>query len=1742
MLTTADNTIPTLIKSGSSIQSINRATMEINYNSLYERINTGCYSSIRTNLLKNTSFMANSSGTPTSWTLSYNSAISSAPALSVDTATSYSGTNSAKLTRATTGPNPGDYNYTFLTQNATLIPGKMYTVSAYIYSPTTSKTVWIVTRSSVNGWSGYGFTCPANVWTRINKTFVLESNSNGTATIDIGFEGLGPNGEIIYVDSVLLEEGNALGTYFDGETSGAYWESTRYNSKSIFPAGQYNTYYSTNNGYYDDGTAYKLFESNAVETTMTQTTPASYTIVVNSATGITEGMKVVGESLPINTYVTGISGATISINNPTSAAIPALTKVSFFSYKSVIDKERYLLTPLSSIFTPNRPNPGVVNLTAYRKGSAPIPLENIKMGNFGSVYNGTLTDRVYPMSKNSNFKYWNSLRQTKNLNVLSTVGLSDSSTQIITHAGPFTVYKSPFYANKIVIKTQKYDSNYPVSFNVEYLPYDLTTVNISSVARTDQLSGVWTKIQFTTSAPHNFKPGDYITTTISGGGAGYEFTTQQLITDVPTSTTFKIAATNPTITTGTGTVTRVLNSTWSTAATFTDSTTLSDGILELYYDGTNWTTTATTTNKFTSSDVVAVRMYGIRLSITKMSANRIPAEIIEISPRLILDITDYVTSFNYEKSISSSSYGMPVSGTIAGSGSIGLSNVDKYFSTTSGVSIIKDALVQGLEIKLYQTINSENIPLGTFYSTDWSENGDNTVSVTLEDYFYFLKRMKSPEISIANVGGIEASAALLILLDNAGISNYKFVKQSSTSNDDFIFDYFFTNKTDTLADTIEQIAISAQYAIYVDANNIIRAVTKEKMADIVGIGSTDFWLVGTEDWTGKPESTYLNGNYVSNISSITESKIIPITEAEIQYAGIGIARQPKEILKTPELFNDKNVPYYNASIISRGLSFVNTELWSIDSSESGSDKVLLALPYISEISNTRPSVISTAIAGTGTNQNNSLTAASQNDLIRTIYSNSDATNKKYFEILVDQERGIEFIYSQKFNGHIVIDAELIKYNGIVIDVFDEKTPQNSGRFIVFDNAELQYIKNKSSAGTSITCYSILVELLYKPVSSTSALTSNTITYEFVSDGRGQENTEVASHTAQTYTTMLSNPIKVKLGATSISSSISAIGRMSAKSVNLLDPRKPEVGNTTSLPGYLKISGPKSVGDLTKLPDWTDSTYAPTQIVVAGASAPYTVTLTYANHTFSVGDLISLIGITNASITNLNLTTNTVTEITSGGSATIKFTTSVALTAGTYTTGMGTFYNPNKDKRLAINNFGEQFITGFYKTLNWVPQKISTRMRLLEKPQKSVYTGDNENKKYAVENRGIAGLAFSLDTSSTSGVTGYFIEIEDIGNIQPAQLESVDFKNLRFYKVIKSGTTYIPVVLAKAWVNVSAVSGESIDFGSVVLNEGKSYAGTSDLSVTIEKSSATGPTTYKIYWNSNLVCRYVEKYSSANPPAKNTIGLFVRSDSEAMFDYISASAISKNGTYRFPVAFSSGSEFMSDTEAAQRGLLPSSVTSGITGKNNSQFSFEDFGSQMREAKRFNVSFEKPSVMARLISLTKTNKDYYVTDFLYSSKSAEFWVFNTSSASIGLAMDMNTPLIVSGIALEEINPGTLVLSDYLKNKSSSYLDYINLNKNKYGENAVTLSGNYLNNLDQAQKHLEWIYNKCGTLKKEFDITIFPNPLLEIGDKVRLFDSDINHTISLLGTDKVYYVSSISYSVNPNGPEMNIRIREI
>ena len=96
---------------------------------------------------------------------------------------------------------------------------------------------------------------------------------------------------------------------------------------------------------------------------------------------------------------------------------------------------------------------------------------------------------------------------------------------------------------------------------------------------------------------------------------------------------------------------------------------------------------------------------------------------------------------------------------------------------------------------------------------------------------------------------------------------------------------------------------------------------------------------------------------------------------------------------------------------------------------------------------------------------------------------------------------------------------------------------------------------------------------------------------------------------------------------------------------------------------------------------------------------------------------------------------------------------------------------------------------------------------------------------------------------------------------------------------------------------------------------------------------------------------------------------------------------------------------------------------------------------------------------------------------------------------------------------------------------------MNRNIYGKQEIILSGDFINSWNQSTSLAKWVLQNLSKERKTINLQIFPNPLLELGDKVGVLYSDKLYN----DENKTYSVVSISHGISGNGPTMNVEIRE-
>jgi hypothetical protein len=118
--------------------------------------------------------------------------------------------------------------------SAAVTSGQTYHFSAYVYLDTNTATGVKLTARNASGTlkASSSTLSTLDTWTRLDVSVAADS----TATWRFGIEQVGAGASDAYATMVLIEQSSSLGEYFDGDTPGCSWSSTRHQSSSTRPA------------------------------------------------------------------------------------------------------------------------------------------------------------------------------------------------------------------------------------------------------------------------------------------------------------------------------------------------------------------------------------------------------------------------------------------------------------------------------------------------------------------------------------------------------------------------------------------------------------------------------------------------------------------------------------------------------------------------------------------------------------------------------------------------------------------------------------------------------------------------------------------------------------------------------------------------------------------------------------------------------------------------------------------------------------------------------------------------------------------------------------------------------------------------------------------------------------------------------------------------------------------------------------------------------------------------------------------------------------------------------------------------------------------------------------------------------------------------------------------------------------------------------------------------------------------
>jgi hypothetical protein len=773
-------------------------------------------------------------------------------------------------------------------------------------------------------------------------------------------------------------------------------------------------------------------------------------------------------------YYTGATDADITIDGGMDDLdVPTLLV-------SKKDKLKTLYS-LEDCFKQFRPRSGI-NKARYISGSY-LHHANTSMAN---------RPRYYMPDKDDLFKYWTSYR-TEGSSEYGIANKNVNNQKVIDDAVPFVVYKENVPANRLVVKMQTHigtvdlgsmsngstsipdplygNSNKatPLKWKIQHLKgnnwvdtylfdYNTTRDNGSPVIGPDG----YVELEYGLKVPARYKDRFIFAASVASetvlpdnNTEGYAYLVKENDLDIGTFYIWQ----------GEAYETFAPEYGWQLASPDTDR--LTNFVTDLT-DPDRYTSNVDGTSKYREFEYIR----GVRIVVNSMTKTNSTFDLIEISPRLSVNITDKVTDFSINKSASDLGLsGMPVGQLLASTGKLGLFDYDDAFNDENDSSIIKDYIARNIQFKFYEVIVDVDgfdyfVPLKTLYSDSFPSisNADKKVSISLRDMFFYLESTTAPQILSTETS---LSSAVCLLLDYLGFSNYTFKRLPNEK--EVIIPYFFIAPDTSIAQVLQDLAVSTQTAMFFDEYNNFVAMSKNYMLPAPGDRATSTTLFGTNDQqdSGVIENEHTNIK-LANIIEYTDQDSKIYNDGSITYNARHIQKSIGS-LKQASLIDNEKTWIYKPVLLWEVAGTQNTK--SVNGEVGNqSSYVLSAIPLNSDLTADVPVVVN-------------------NKLINNTMNFGEAV-----------------YWITRYNGYFYANGEVIKFDAVEYNV------AGIGNVWITDVQEYQDYASKVPFNGKIYptgSVRIYSEPNYQEIAGVLKLKNGPV----AKHGRGQFGTSVVSHKA-----------------------------------------------------------------------------------------------------------------------------------------------------------------------------------------------------------------------------------------------------------------------------------------------------------------------------------------------------------------------------------------------------------------------------------------------------------------------------------------------------------------------------------------------------------------------------------------------------------------------------------------------------
>ena len=1420
-----------------------------------------------------------------------------------------------------------------------------------------------------------------------------------------------------------------------------------------------------------------------------------------------------------------------------------------------------LLYSLEECITPNRPRSGI-NKPLYL-GYTTSDTESAQyINNYGSFI--AERPRYYMASRFDSFKYWTSYRVDR-IGEERGVAKEDGT---IDDVAPYVMYKSPVPANRIVIKMQTNVGEKdlgPYRIGDDLIPDPLFGSSNASVPTSWyvqlMINGEWETVKTLTGS--NVPSDGYVEL-----GFGYSLGDDAKIVGImPTPNALPNTAEEGDVYWVESTLSyyKYNRPEWKVVEPI-------EGwdVIDPELRDTTPVASDLIKNEITDKEVQYIE--GIRIVVTSMNKPNQTFDLIEMSPRLVADLTNRVMTFNVSKILGDlANSPLPVGKLLASTGTMGINNNDAAFSyentnsmlcITNAGNIVDTVMHTKMKVTFYDVIKNVivsnedelgqiqtqqqnvHIPIKTLYSDGFPQSTGqfDTVDVTLRDKYGFLESEKAPELFLQDVS---LSFAIVMLLDHIGFTNYKFYRLEDEQDD--IIPFFFVSPGKNVAEVLQQLATATQSAMWFDEKNNLCVGSREwifgKSSATVAEATPTRESVGVLRAENDDEG-------LANVISIASSEKKVVNNGSISFTERYIQREITALKQAYNVARWKNWSY--KPVLLWEISPDETLRTYNTVSKEGTSYSLSAIPLSETLTAQEPRVVGGEIV------NNTM------------------------------EFGEGISWLGRANGYFYANGEIIRFDALEFSI------SGIGTKWVTDNDDFQsYLADLPFGGKIYATGRVRIwaEPVYDENGNYVSINAH---------GRGQFGTPIVEHSAglkdewkddtncyglQMDSSYLYSPDHIRKYPLNMENSITAMDNdvhVNARNADrtsviknfLADTFQTEQENfrfNTTNRGTVQASsfvftGPKDFVDRgdnqAKTAD--NLTYVMKDF---GAEAPY--------HHFGtrmriIGEVLSNSNTKQTAVGQSEYVTlqpdnpsEQVNIVGGGGGLAIQVDPS---TSGGYFFELVALSEDGNPKNPANPTYNS--------TVTMTPDRGTSKVVISTGVENNVAEGDRFVVTYNGSDPALTALSGEWTAEAVETKQGkiriridgeYSYNGAETVKVQKIGSGAVTLSNIFFYKMQEKDGEMITFVMWEGLAEILVNDGKFTEIIRLATNEKETVY---DMGVEFKDSSNSR--TFYLYLNGKQIATVVDENPIQRP--RNTVAMFVRGKAKCMFSNIFAlterlsenpSAVAANN-----ISDVFGTKSITNTEAIRKygvsGMIRESYLSGIKneGAPDYQMYFDEFGTIMRECAYIEAKYDKayPALAAVLATPINDVKGYSTSGFIAGAYGAEFLLFNNTDTALQLDAESGNFLRIIGVAFTQDTTKELTVDDYygkvgdlskLNNPDTNvsaqeYREKYNqiiTSRSKYGiKDFENLTSDYIQNSAQAENMIGWIMSKTMEPKQMIGINAFGLQHTELGDIYTLDYKVLDDVDAIASSQKRFVTYQVDYGKTEQGVNMSLYLVEV